>query len=167
MPHSFLRAAVAATTAIAALAATPPASAMYYHAVSPGMACHAANPGATLIISSNHYLTNNNSTAQYVMCYLPIIDAVADGQQLAYLGVEISTFTGGTVTCTAQTGAYLAATNMVHASASRTKTMSGSDIGSLHWDAGTLNRSSSSDSLTLNCRMDPGTRLGLISYADQ
>jgi hypothetical protein len=161
-----LRAAFAATIAIAALATASPATAGNIHVASPGAACHAANPGATKFTAANHYLTNNNTTAQYVMCYLPLTDTSQTPQQLSYLGVEIySTVADGTVTCVAQTGAYVGGALGIHSSATRTDTLGMGDIGALAFGT-SLVRNNTSAAVTLNCKMDPGTRLGLIMYGD-
>jgi hypothetical protein len=149
---------------IVATAAASPAQAAGYRNTSAGGACHPANGAATKFTRANNYITNNNATAQFVVCNFQMDDAANPPDVYIYLALYIQSASAGTtVTCVAQTGNYDDLGNHVRSSASRTYTFA-SDGGasSLGWEPGTLVRLSSFDVLTLNCKMDPGTRLGTI-----
>jgi hypothetical protein len=168
-PLFALRPALAATVVLAALAVSPPAAAtVNYHASSPGAVCHAANPGATKFVAANQYLTNGNTTAQYVMCALAVVDPTDIPRQLAFLQMEIqSGGEGSAVTCVLQTGYYGSGALTVRSSSSKTYTfVTVGGTNTFYWDAGSVVRDNTTHVLTLNCKMDPGTRLGTILYGD-
>jgi hypothetical protein len=162
------RTTLAAFATAVILAAAAPASATTYRDASPGAACHPANAGAAKFVSSSHTLTNNNTTTQYVICHLPLSDASTTPVSPSFLQVEIQS--GGpdsTVLCVAQTGYYAGGTLFVRSSASRSYTfVTQMGTEALVWGPGVLVRQNVGEVLTLTCRMDPFTKLGLIQFSE-
>ena len=149
---------------LCAATAASPSSAGPYRNVSAGSACHPANGAATKFTRANNYIINNNATAQFVVCNFEMDDASTTPVQNIYLALFMqSAHAGATVTCIAQTGHFDDGGNAIRTSAARATTFASDGAGSyLEWGTGVLLRDSSIDILTLNCKMDPGTRLGTL-----
>ena len=164
-----LRLLAATALTVACCVLSLPASAVdnQYFDASAGAACHAANPAATKFQYTNHDLANLNPTAQFVVCDLHLHDFSSTPAPLTYLAVEIQSTAEATVTCVAQTGMYFSGTVTVRSSQTRSYSFvfpGGSN--SLIFDTSTLARINPYDVLTLNCKMDPNTRLGLIQVRE-
>ena len=153
---------------VGALSASQPAAATHAHDTSAGGACHAANGAADgKFTYSNNYLTNIGTTDQYVICHLQMDDD--DSVPLThpvYLAVHtVAGATAGTITCVAQEGAfYTGASNTIASSSARSATL---DVGlnsNLNWDTNLLTRPAIYYTLTLNCKVPGGFKLGLIEY---
>jgi hypothetical protein len=154
-----------ALVAIAAIAPSP-ASAVVYHDTTAGGACHAANGAAASHFTyGNHYVTNVGQTSEYVICLLVSDDIDAGTHSPAKLAVAISsTVEQATVSCSAQTGSYFGGAINNHGSNAQTYTFATAGSSTLTFDTSKLPRQFLQDVVTLNCKMDPGTRLGLIEY---
>lgn len=155
----------ASSLAVLAIAVSPRADATTFRNTSAGTACHAANGAvAASFVRSGNYITNTSSSTQFVICHFGMHDT--DGLKAVTLfQIAISsTQPARTVVCTAQTGSYHHATNNVTSSVARSYTFPAVGWQYLQWTASALTRSVYWDVLTLNCRMDPGTRLGVIEY---
>jgi hypothetical protein len=150
--------------ALAAATAVPAAHAAYYRDASAGGSCHPANGGAAAKFTyGNHWIANNNTTDQYVICDLPADDSSGAPWTVAFLAIHVySLNAGATVTCVAQTGAFFDGTVYNFANVSRTYTFGGAgNSTTLSWE-NVLPRQANQDVLTLNCKMAPGMKLGLI-----
>jgi hypothetical protein len=170
MSSNNLTALVAVGIAAVALLGAGPVAAgtTTYRDTSGGGACHAASGGAAGSFTyGNNYITNTGTTTQYVICHFGMVDVVDLMPPTQLFQVSISTTVANrTVLCTAQTGAYFAGTNHIASSNARTHTFDAVGDFSLQWDASQIIRTSAYTTFTLNCRMDPGTRVGVIEYWD-
>ena len=160
-------AAAMCVVAVATLAAPGRASAATrFYDTNGGAACHAANGGAANKFTfNNHYLTNIGTTDQYVICHFQMDDDAAVGPAtIDYLAVWVQMPTSGsTVSCVAQTGHWYNNTLFAEATVGRSYTSVGANQNAyLEWEA-VLPRASVSDALTLNCKLGPGMKLGLIA----
>ena len=161
-----LRLAGATLVAVAALSSSAPAGAVTYNSTSAGTACQAANSAATKFQWTNHYVRNLNPSQQFIVCNLPVSDATlpVPSPSLIVVDVQSGGF-GSTVTCIAQTGYFMEGAVVIHSSATRSyEFVTDTGTTQLVWDAGALTRTSSYDTVTLNCKMDYGIKLGLIQF---
>jgi hypothetical protein len=154
------------TTCLGALTAHT-ANAAVFRDTSAGGACHAANGAAAAKFSyGNNLLTNNATNDQFVVCHFQMDDdqAVTLTTPL-YVSAAISPgATGGTVTCLAQMGYFLSGQSLVSASISRSATLPAGEHTTLAWNAVSWGRTEPYQTLTLNCRLPPGFRMGLIQW---
>jgi hypothetical protein len=149
---------------LAAALCCAPAQATYRD-TSAGGACQPA--AGNSFTRGNNYITNIGTSTQYVICHFAMADAADVPTQASYLYVSTSsTIAGSTINCTAQTGGYYLGVNHVGTSNARSYTFPSAGYYTLQWDASQIIRSSTYSTFTLNCRMDPGTRMGLIEYWD-
>ena len=156
-----------ALTLAVGLTAAGNASAINYRDTSAGGACQPASGGASGSFShSNNYLTNIGTTTQYIICHFAMDDAEFTPTNTNLLNVHIQSTQAGTriVTCTAQTGSFYNGVNQVYRNQTRTYTFSAAGHTYLDFDESVLTRTVPWHTFTLNCRMDPGTRVGLIEY---
>ena len=163
------RVAVAALLATTlALAAGGAAAATSYRNASAGAACHAANGAlASKLVFNLNYLTNTGTTDMVVMCHLPTDDASGGLEQVIFLRADVVIpVQGKSVTCVAQTGYFGAGANTVATSVARSYTAPGTNAsGQVEWPSPELlHRSSTAMLLTLNCKLPPGAKLGLIQH---
>jgi hypothetical protein len=134
-----------------------------------GAACHPANGAAAAKFTrAPHYLTNNNTTDQYVVCHLPMDDASSTPNGIGKIELHIWGATAGTaVSCVAQTGGFYDGIVRVRSTASRAHTFAApGEAWYLDWSSPALLRDGIGDTLALSCKMGPGTRLGLITRAE-
>ena len=168
MTHS-LRLTASALAVVAALSMSTPADATTYRNTSAGTACQAANSAATKFQWTNHYVRNLNATSQFVVCTLPVSDT-AYSPVLSPSSIIVNIQSGGPgsiVTCIAQTGYFYDGAVTIHSSATRTYEFVTPDGASqLVFAADALTRLTALDTVTLNCKMDPYTKLGLIQYEE-
>jgi hypothetical protein len=158
--------AVCALTLVAAATGAAPARADDNRSTNGGSACHPANGAAAAKFSrANHYITNNNTTDQYVICHLPMDDTSGYVAEIAYLIVHVQAAGAGSVVCVAQTGSYAEGQLFVRGNVARSYAFSAAGSTALIW-SGVLPRESPNDVLTLNCKLTPGMRLGLIERKD-
>ena len=151
---------------VAAAIGAAPARADDYRPTNGGSACHPANgPAAAKFSRTNHYLSNNNTTDQFVVCHLPMNDTGGYVAEIAHLQVHVQAAGAGSAVCVAQTGAYSDGQLFVRGGVTRSYTFSAAGFTVLEW-FGVLPRESNNDVLTLNCRLAPGMRLGLIERKD-
>jgi hypothetical protein len=136
----------------------------YVRSLSGGAACHPANGGsAAKFIRSNHTLANNNVTAQYVVCEVPLDDISLQVRQISGLVIWLTAgSTGGSVTCTAQTGGHLSGHTRVTSSVARSQDIVANGHDLVSWVNPALVRASDADVVTVSCRLPPGFRVGLI-----
>jgi hypothetical protein len=162
--NSRLALAACLAVALAAASAVPVAHAAYYRDASAGGACHPANGGAaSKFLYGNHYILNNGTTDQYVICDLPADDSSGAPWNVTFLGINVTSFNqGATVTCVAQTGSMVDGTVYNTANVSRSYTfMTQGGSTTLTWE-NVLPRASNQDVLTLNCKLAPGMKLSTI-----
>lgn len=159
-----------AVACLAVLFGATPAHALRYRDTSAGGACHPANGGAANRFTyGNLSLTNIGTVDQYVICHLQMDD---DASALTPTRPEILAVavtagaTPGTVVCVGQIGYHANGGNNVRSSISRTTTLPASNNGFLVWNTGTpWVREFVYETLTLNCKVPPGFKLGLIEWA--
>ena len=151
---------------LATALAAPAARSTQYHDASAGTSCHPAAGNSGLFTRSNNYITNAGTVSQYVACSFVMSDASSTVQNTAYLAVHTESTQAGTrtVACGAQTGAYYGGANQVHAGSVMSHTFIAPGNISLIWTASTLPRSQPYHVMTMTCKLDPGTRMGLIEY---
>ena len=151
-----------------ALAALPlPAQATVARDLSAGGACHAANGAAVgKFTFSNFSLLNIGTTDQFVVCNFQMEEDLSLTLKAAStLSVSVTAgATPGTVTCTAQTGHHYSGATVIRSSFVRTVTLPASNNGYLLWDDPAWIRINPWDTLTLNCRLPGGFRMGLIEW---
>ena len=157
---------VATVLVLAAASSAPLHAADHYRDTNGGSACHPANGAAAAKFTrANHYLTNNNATEQYVVCHFPMDDAAGLVAEMDYLSVHVQATGAGAVTCVAQTGSYFGGVLTLRANVARSHTFSAAGPMVLTWD-GVLPRLAVHDVLTVNCKLAPGMRIGLIERKD-
>lgn len=153
-----------AATFAAAVGSASPASASTYLYVSAGVACHPANGALAAKFNRNlNYLTNSGTTDGYVVCHFQMADA--SGAVSPFGGIHVhmqGSASGATITCVAQVGAFFSGTNLIEGSLARTyTTIAPNESVVLSWYGG-LVRDEFEDVVTLNCKLPPGTKMGLI-----
>ena len=166
MQSTKISSALLALTLVAALASPGSADATVYRDTSAGGACHAANgANAASFNFSNNYVTNTGTTTQYIICHLQMEDAFVP-VATEFFAVHVQSTQAGTriVSCSAQTGSFFNGVNQVKSAQVQAYTFSGPGSTDLNWNESTMARVSPWFTVTLNCRMDPGTRVGLIEY---
>jgi hypothetical protein len=158
---------IAGLALLLALGAAGSAPATMYRDTSAGGACQPASGAASASFShSNNYVTNLGTTAQYVICHFAMDDAVytPSATELLVVHVQSTQAATRTVACSAQAGSFYNGTNQVYSAQLRSYTFSHADDAYLEFDHAAIVRGSPWHTFTLNCRMDPGTRVGLIEY---
>ena len=159
-----LSAALLATTLAATLSMShPAAAAATFHNTSAGVACHAANGALAAKFTYNlNFLTNGNTTDAYVVCALNMDDTNQTPAVLNGLTATLFLPTPGTAACVAQTG-YFSGTNQIEGSTALTYTSTYSNLTlQFSFDTSQLTRAGMTQVLTLNCKLPPGAKLGLI-----
>jgi hypothetical protein len=166
--HIAIRTAPAAlltATLAIALGQSSPATATAYRDASAGAVCHAANGALAAKFTFNlNYLTNISNTDAYVICHLPMDDAAMTPDGVGKLTVHgLIPTAGTTVTCVAQVGAFYDSTNHLYSSSAKSDTAAtlNSELY-LSWDSVEVPRTSNFQVLSINCKLPPGTKLGLI-----
>jgi hypothetical protein len=166
--HTAIRAGTAAllaTTLVAALSTSPSASASNtFHNASAGVACHPANGAVAAKFTYNlNFLTNGNTTDAYVLCSLPMDDVNNAPAHLDGLMVDVFLPSPGTVACAAQTGYYGGGLNQIESSTALSYTSSVNNVShQFSFNTLLLHRDGVPPVLTLNCKLPPGARMGLI-----
>src|SRR5688572_8656707 len=96
--------AICALTLVAAAIGTAPAHAAACRSTSGGSACHPAN-GAAVAKSSrnNNYISNGNTTDQYVTCNFAMNDVSGGVAHSDHVFVHVQAAGAGIVACVAQT----------------------------------------------------------------
>jgi hypothetical protein len=160
-----LAAALAAT--VSCLALPTPAAAQTYRDTSAGGACKAAAAGSTAITFGNTYLLNKSTVAQYVICHFDMFDLAGSTAQStsmlkAYFGAGD---TAGTPTCVVQIGFY---TQQLYTSdiSSGSVTIQPGLSDFIAFGSADMVRDAYYQTLTLNCKVPPGFRMGLIERTD-
>jgi hypothetical protein len=151
--------------AVAGLVVPTPGAAINYRDTSAGAACHAANGALANKFTYNlNYLTNISNTDAYVICELVTDDATDTPELLIHLQVDVLVPTpGSNVTCMAQVGSFWDGVNHIRASQAQSYTTVSPDYGfSLDWNEAPLQRLYITETLTINCKLPPGAKLGLI-----
>ena len=156
-----LTATIAAAIGTASPAAAATTSLNY---VSAGVACHPASGALAAKFNRNlNYLTNVGTTDAYVVCHFQMADSPTLVAAFGGLYVHLQgSAAGSTVTCVAQVGAFFSGTNQINGSVARTHTTSAHNESLvLSWLSG-LERDDFADVVTLNCKLPPGMKMGLI-----
>jgi hypothetical protein len=147
--------------------AAPRASATIHRDTSAGGACQAAAGGSTAFTFGNTYLLNKGTTAQYVICHFAQLDFDNDHQPPERLDVY---FTAGlsadTISCVVQMGYFYNGAVITSAWQTRTATADATTSGALTWLAADLPRTAAAYTLTLNCKVPAGFKLGLIGLRE-
>ena len=159
--------ALALFTACVGAVPSSPAEAAVLRDTSAGGACHAANGAAAAKFSfGNNLLTNNATNDQYVVCHFQMHDDQATALTTPlYLSVAVSSGpTGGVVTCLAQMGFFASGVHSVTASVTRSTLISTGGSAAMEWNAVAWGRTDAFQTLTLNCKLPPGFRMGLIQW---
>ena len=157
------------TLAIVLAAAAPAQAVNHYHADSGGAACHPASGAASAKFTrSNHTLTNINTTDQYVVCSMSIDDIYGEPtRQVGNLTLWFTAgSTGGTPTCSVQTGKHYAGHTQLSSAVTRSVVVAANTGEQLVWNGAELNRLSYHDVVTVSCRVPPGFRIGLLDLTD-
>jgi hypothetical protein len=159
---------LAATLVAGLTLATGTATAYTYRDESAGTACQGANGAASKFTYTMQYLTNVGAVDQYIVCDLTSHDATNDPLTPSIFRVNFTMAqAGSTITCVVQTGAHHSGTNHIISSASETYTSESANANSfLDWDPGSIVRNNPYDVLMLNCKVPPGTKVGLIQYIE-
>jgi hypothetical protein len=161
----FRSALLSLVAVLAGSLANPAPAAITYRDASAGAACHAANGALASKFTYNlNFVTNVGTTDAYVICSLPMDDASSLPDNIHTLSVAVQTSNpGATVTCVAQNGSFYDGINHIYNSASRSYTAIGANAAFfLTWDGAALHRDGIYAVLTINCKLPPGTKLGLI-----
>ena len=160
--------AIALLTICVGMVVTPTATAAKFRDTSAGGACHAANGAAAAKFSfGNHYLTNNATTDQYVVCHFQMDDEQAElitTPLFLAMTATAGPASGGTVTCLAQVGNYSMGATTITASATRSAPLAAGASTTLDWSGVSWGRTQHYQVMTLNCRLPPGFRMGLIQW---
>jgi hypothetical protein len=159
----------AAVLVLVAGALASPVQAAVFRYTGAGGACHPANgASAAKFTRAPHYITNNNTTDQFVVCHLPMDDASSSPNGIGTVELHVwGANAGTTVACVAQTGGFYFGSVHVRSAASRSHTFAApGESWYLEWMAPALQRDGIGDTLALSCKMGPGTRLGLITRAE-
>ena len=148
---------------LAAAMGASPASAAAYRNASAGAACHAANGALASKFTFNlNYLTNIGTTDAYVICSLPMDDASTTPDTIIKLSVSFTVPAAlSTVTCVAQAGNYVTTNNIYHSAAESRTTASANQSLTMQWE-NYIPRGGVINVVTLNCKLPPGTKMGLI-----
>jgi hypothetical protein len=159
---------VAASLAVS-LAASSPAHALRARDTSAGGACHPANGAAAgKFTYGNLSLTNVGTVDQYVICHLQMDDdttALYPARPDTLSVAVTAGATPGTVACVAQIGFHANGANYVRSSFSRSVTLAAGNNGWAYWDSTTAwTREFAYETLTLNCKVPPGFRMGLVEW---
>ena len=141
-----------------------PASAVRYRDSSAGAVCHPAN--GALVAKFNrtlNYIQNAGTTDAYVICQQVMDDGDVQPEKVTLLTASVTVPTqGATVTCVAQAGAFYDNINHVYLSYSESFTAGAPNASAhLEWDV-PFYRISVFHVLTLNCKLPPGAKLGLL-----
>lgn len=159
--------ALASTLLFAAIPSTP-AHAVAARNLSAGAACHPANGAAAAKFTyTNHTIQNIGTTDQYVICNLPMAeDLLSEPVDPQFLAVSMTAgATGGTVVCVAQIGYHSGGSTTIRSTHARSVTLAAFLNSALSWNEGTAwNRAALFETLTLNCKLPPTVRLGLIEW---
>ena len=148
----------------AAGALSMPASAERFRDSSAGAVCQAANGAVAAKFNRTlTYITNAGTTDAYVICHLPMDDASSTPDHVSRLTVEVTIpNAGGNVACVAQSGAYYQGANHIYASQAQSYTAAGpNESATIDWTV-PMYRLNVFNVLTLNCKLPPGAKLGLI-----
>jgi hypothetical protein len=159
-----------AVACLAVLVGAGPAHAVRYRDTSAGGACHPANGAAAgKFTYGNLSLTNLGSVDQYVICHLQMDDdpTALTPTRPEILAVAVTAgATPGTVACVGQIGYHANGVNHLRSSISRSLALAAANNGFLLWNSGTpWAREFVYETLTLNCKVPPGFKLGLIEWA--
>jgi hypothetical protein len=159
--------ATAATLAAVLALTSGTTSAYTYRDESAGTACQGANGAASKFTYTMQYLTNVGTVDQYIVCDLTSHDVSASVLPILIFRVNYTMpQAGSSITCTVQTGSHYNGANHIVSSSSKTYTSSNpNDFGVLDWGQ-TIYRNSTYDVVMLNCKVSPGTRVGLIQFAE-
>jgi hypothetical protein len=154
---------------VGCLGLAAPVAAIAYRDASAGAVCHAAN--GALASKFNFTLTtvtNAGTTDAYVICHLPMDDTSTTPDHVSSLSVEATLpNTGQTVTCVAQASYFHHGVNHIYVSQSQTYTSGEpNENPTLTWSA-PIYRLNVFNVLSLNCKMPPGGKLGLIQRWEQ
>jgi hypothetical protein len=164
---STLTSLAAASVIVATVLSAPPSATAAYRDVSGGAACKGANGAASASFTySNNYLTNIGSTPQYIICNFQMDDAsfVPAPTESLILHAYNTQAVSRTLSCSAQTGGYYYGSNYVASNSVKAHTFASVGSDYLTWTPSLLVRNYPYDVLTINCRLDPGIRVGLIQY---
>jgi len=138
------------------LATTPPTNG--------AAACKATSlAGQSAFYVSNFYLWNASSSTQYLTCFMPHWNLQYAVPTAATTLDWTAGATGGTVTCTAQSGYYYGG-NLVAQGSTLSMTLSASQSNIQVFPS--LSRAGDADTVNLICRVPPGFKLGLIEQFD-
>ena len=154
---------------VAALATSAPAAATTYRDLSAGAVCHPANGALASKFTYNlQYLTNIGTTDAYVICSLETSNTSNPAGPPALLRFHAQTTNvGSIVTCSAQVGAHFGGISRIYRSSTETYTSVDPDEGfALNWNEVLLDRTISYQLLSVNCKLPPGAKLGLIEFWD-
>ena len=162
----FLPLAAGIGAALLALASTP-TQAAYYRDTNAAAMCHPANGAAVAKFTrTSHYLANNATTDQFVVCDFTMDDSSGAPWAQGTLRIEAWATAPGTITCVAQTGRMVNGAVYATATQTRTYTFEAGNAGtSLNWLDG-IARMNNLDVLTLNCKVAPGMKLGVIEHIE-
>jgi len=155
----------ASIVAVAGLVAPRPGAALEVRDYSAGTACRPANGALAPKFNYNlHYLTNIGTVDAYVVCDVALDDPSQTPDELFLLNVDLLVPTvGHTVTCVAQVGSFYSGQAHIVASSAVSATANAADDAIvLGWDTTKLVRNDVFKVLTLNCKLPPGTKMGLI-----
>jgi hypothetical protein len=166
-PPSVFARSIAPLVLVSCLAfAATPAAASIHRNTSAGGACKSAAAGSTAFTFGNTYLLNKATTYDYVICQFTQLDFGDDHLAPERLDVYFTAgATGGTPVCVVQMGWYW---GELHTSAvvARSVVMAAGASDDLTWLGSDLPRTAAAYTLTLNCKMPPGFKLGLIGLRE-
>jgi hypothetical protein len=159
---------VLATLAAALALAPGAAQSNTYRDESAGTACQGSNGAASKFTYTMQYLTNVGTVDQYVVCDLTSHDATNQPLTPDVFRVNFTMAqAGSTITCTVQTGSHHTGTNHIISSSAETYTsVNSNENGYLDWEPASIVRNDPFDVLMLNCKVAPGTKVGLIQYIE-
>jgi hypothetical protein len=142
------------------------AAASIHRNTSGGGACQPASSGSTSFSFNNTYLENRGTTAQYVICHFTQLDFGDDALSPERLDLYFTAgASSGTPVCVVQMGWHWG-TLHTSAAVARTATIAAGGTDDLTWLSGDLPRTTAAYTLTLNCKVPPGFKLGLIGLRE-
>jgi hypothetical protein len=159
----------AATFVLAAALAVPGSASATYRDTSAGGACQAASGANEKSFNySNNYVTNIGTTSQFVICHFAMADGQITPTATSFFAVNTQSTQAGVriVSCSLQTGSFYNGANHIISNNVSAHTYDAVGYYRLDWTETAVVRNAVYDTVTLNCRMDPGTRLGIIEYWD-
>ena len=150
--------------AVGLLAAPAPARAEYYLSTNGGGACKPAYGASPNFTFTELYAQNIGTADQYVVCNFANFGKGYDMTTVGVYSLVVNFSAGataGTPVCVARLGFWTNAAS-VASTVVRSVTIQPGQAGEIRYNPGDLNRAYEFQTLSMNCKVPAGFRLGLI-----